>query len=286
VSKDRHHAVVAEFLAEVLVPTHVAGIEHQSRDSSILGQQLLEDGVIVPARPEVESQAGLGRRQELELGTHGIPLLVNTLMNATINTAAFASPTAKPHSHASGPAVFAKWPHAVPQSDPLPRGCGKTETARRTAKSEVRLDVDQTARQAATIDSALVLTRPHAQTGRRVAGRSRHLEGQQHRPGEADRPSVRERAIQPDPGGGVVRRVLVDGVEQHVDVDDLHALLPHGEAPDDLLVLEVRSHPSALSQRSAGLKPMRNVFVDPLPARPGASPRRMASLSASFRSGH
>jgi len=160
VSKDRHHAVVAEFLAEVLVPTHVAGIEHQSRDSSILGQQLLEDGVIVPARPEVESQAGLGRRQELELGTHGIPLLVNTLMNATINTAAFASPTAKPHSHASGPAVFAKWPHAVPQSDPLPRGCGKTETARRTAKSEVRLDVDQTARQAATIDPALVLTGP------------------------------------------------------------------------------------------------------------------------------
>jgi predicted AAA+ superfamily ATPase len=38
-----------------------------------------------------------------------------------------------------------------------PRACGKTETARQAAKSEVRLDVDETARQAFAIDPALVL---------------------------------------------------------------------------------------------------------------------------------
>jgi predicted AAA+ superfamily ATPase len=38
-----------------------------------------------------------------------------------------------------------------------PKGCGKTETARRVAASEVRLDVDVSARQAAELDPALVL---------------------------------------------------------------------------------------------------------------------------------
>jgi predicted AAA+ superfamily ATPase len=38
-----------------------------------------------------------------------------------------------------------------------PRACGKTETARRAAQSEVLLDVDQRARQAAAIDPSLVL---------------------------------------------------------------------------------------------------------------------------------
>jgi predicted AAA+ superfamily ATPase len=41
-----------------------------------------------------------------------------------------------------------------------PKACGKTETARQAAKSEVRLDVDQTARQAIAIDPALVLDGP------------------------------------------------------------------------------------------------------------------------------
>lgn len=38
-----------------------------------------------------------------------------------------------------------------------PKGCGKTETARRVAASEVRLDVDSSARQAAELDPALIL---------------------------------------------------------------------------------------------------------------------------------
>ncbi|MCA1789491.1 MAG: DUF4143 domain-containing protein [Thioalkalivibrio sp.] len=38
-----------------------------------------------------------------------------------------------------------------------PKGCGKTETARQLASSEVRLDVDPNARQAAAIDPSLVL---------------------------------------------------------------------------------------------------------------------------------
>jgi predicted AAA+ superfamily ATPase len=38
-----------------------------------------------------------------------------------------------------------------------PKGCGKTETARRAAASEVLLDVDAAARQAASIDPSLVL---------------------------------------------------------------------------------------------------------------------------------
>ncbi len=41
-----------------------------------------------------------------------------------------------------------------------PKACGKTETARQAARSEVRLDVDQTARQAIAIDPALVLDGP------------------------------------------------------------------------------------------------------------------------------
>ncbi len=41
-----------------------------------------------------------------------------------------------------------------------PKACGKTETARRAAKSEVRLDVDQAARQAVTVDPSLVLDGP------------------------------------------------------------------------------------------------------------------------------
>ena len=41
-----------------------------------------------------------------------------------------------------------------------PKACGKTETARQVAKSEVRLDVDQTARQAIAIDPSLVLDGP------------------------------------------------------------------------------------------------------------------------------
>ena len=38
-----------------------------------------------------------------------------------------------------------------------PKACGKTETARRAARSEVLLDVDARARQAAAIDPSLVL---------------------------------------------------------------------------------------------------------------------------------
>jgi predicted AAA+ superfamily ATPase len=38
-----------------------------------------------------------------------------------------------------------------------PKACGKTETARQVAASEVRLDVDLNARQAASIDPSLVL---------------------------------------------------------------------------------------------------------------------------------
>lgn len=38
-----------------------------------------------------------------------------------------------------------------------PKACGKTETARQAAKSEVRLDVDPTARQAIALDPSLVL---------------------------------------------------------------------------------------------------------------------------------
>ncbi|MEA2026789.1 MAG: DUF4143 domain-containing protein [Chloroflexota bacterium] len=38
-----------------------------------------------------------------------------------------------------------------------PRGCGKTETARRTARSEVRLDVDDEARSAAVVAPAVLL---------------------------------------------------------------------------------------------------------------------------------
>jgi predicted AAA+ superfamily ATPase len=41
-----------------------------------------------------------------------------------------------------------------------PKACGKTETARRAARSEVRLDVDQQARQAIAIDPTLVLDGP------------------------------------------------------------------------------------------------------------------------------
>lgn len=41
-----------------------------------------------------------------------------------------------------------------------PKACGKTETARRQAASEVRLDVDTNARQAVAIDPSLVLNRP------------------------------------------------------------------------------------------------------------------------------
>ena len=41
-----------------------------------------------------------------------------------------------------------------------PKACGKTETARQVAKSEVRLDVDQMARQAIAIDPSLVLDGP------------------------------------------------------------------------------------------------------------------------------
>jgi hypothetical protein len=37
-----------------------------------------------------------------------------------------------------------------------PKGCGKTETALHVAKSEVRLDVDATARQAVFIDPSLI----------------------------------------------------------------------------------------------------------------------------------
>jgi MoxR-like ATPase len=38
-----------------------------------------------------------------------------------------------------------------------PKACGKTETARRMAASEVRLDIDANARQAAAIDPTLIL---------------------------------------------------------------------------------------------------------------------------------
>ena len=38
-----------------------------------------------------------------------------------------------------------------------PRACGKTETARQQAASEVQLDVDENARQAMSIDPSLVL---------------------------------------------------------------------------------------------------------------------------------
>jgi predicted AAA+ superfamily ATPase len=41
-----------------------------------------------------------------------------------------------------------------------PRGCGKTATARQVAASEVRFDTDDTARQAALVDPALVLDGP------------------------------------------------------------------------------------------------------------------------------
>ena len=41
-----------------------------------------------------------------------------------------------------------------------PKACGKTETARQAARSEVRLDVDQTARQAIAVDPSLVLDGP------------------------------------------------------------------------------------------------------------------------------
>jgi len=41
-----------------------------------------------------------------------------------------------------------------------PKACGKTETARRAAASEVLLDVDANARRAIAIDPALVLTGP------------------------------------------------------------------------------------------------------------------------------
>lgn len=41
-----------------------------------------------------------------------------------------------------------------------PKACGKTETARRPAASEVRLDVDTNARQAIAVDPALVLNGP------------------------------------------------------------------------------------------------------------------------------
>lgn len=38
-----------------------------------------------------------------------------------------------------------------------PRACGKTETARQSARSEVLLDVDQAAQRAATVDASLIL---------------------------------------------------------------------------------------------------------------------------------
>lgn len=38
-----------------------------------------------------------------------------------------------------------------------PKACGKTETARRVARSEVRLDVDADARQAMAVDPSLIL---------------------------------------------------------------------------------------------------------------------------------
>ena len=41
-----------------------------------------------------------------------------------------------------------------------PKASGKTETARRAARSEVRLDVDPTARQAIAVDPSLVLDGP------------------------------------------------------------------------------------------------------------------------------
>src|SRR6185437_3013573 len=41
-----------------------------------------------------------------------------------------------------------------------PKACGKTETARQRAASEVRLDIDATAREAASVDPSIVLQGP------------------------------------------------------------------------------------------------------------------------------
>ena len=53
-----------------------------------------------------------------------------------------------------------------------PRGCGKTETARRVARSEVRLDVDDQVRSAAVVAPAVLLDgdKPRLMTGIVVIG--------------------------------------------------------------------------------------------------------------------
>ena len=50
-----------------------------------------------------------------------------------------------------------------------PKACGKTETARQLAASEVLLDVDRDAREAAAVNPALILEGDGPSPDRRVA---------------------------------------------------------------------------------------------------------------------
>lgn len=83
-----------------------------------------------------------------------------------------------------------------------PRACGKTETARQRAASEVLLDIDENARQAMAIDPALVLAgdRPRLISAWRDRGfRLRLCPSRRHRrhPGRCAGPMMRPATTRP-----------------------------------------------------------------------------------------
>ena len=93
--------------------------------------------------------------------------------------------------------------------------------------------------------------RKHGTSGRQAKER------EQHDPGKADRLRASEGGVEPASGCGMMRRILIDGVDEHVGVDDSHGnrLLASGQLACQLVVFELACQPERLVQGDAGVEP-------------------------------
>jgi hypothetical protein len=54
--------IADQALSEMAMPSEMARVEHQSGDGLVFCQQLQEDRVVVPSRPQIEAESRLGWR--------------------------------------------------------------------------------------------------------------------------------------------------------------------------------------------------------------------------------
>jgi hypothetical protein len=101
-----------------------------------------------------------------------------------------------------------------------------------------------------------------------------------HCRGEGNRLLPGERPAEPVPGGGVLTRALVDGVQQHVGIDEQHASRAARQPGGELLILELAGETERLGDVDERLPHVVGRERDLRAVRPGHA-ARIASFTAS-----